>query len=87
MKLRTVDISESEREIRESLRDEQSESLIITKKGKPFAALVPLTGADMESVALALNPQFMAIIERSRKSLTDEGGISLEEMESRLAED
>lgn len=42
---------------------------------------------DEETVALANNPQFLAILERSRARQKAEGGISLEEMRRRLGLD
>jgi hypothetical protein len=40
--------------------------------------------ADMESLSLSLNPDFMEIIERSRQRQDEEGGISSEEMRRRF---
>ncbi|GFP20502.1 hypothetical protein HKBW3S03_02005, partial [Candidatus Hakubella thermalkaliphila] len=40
--------------------------------------------ADMETVSLSTNPQFLALIERSRARQQAEGGISSEEMRRRL---
>lgn len=60
--------------------------VIITSQGQPIAALVPIENADMETVALSTNPQFMELIERSRARVQAEGGISREEMRRRFAE-
>ena len=88
MKLKTVDIRESDAAIHECLHRDQIEGLVITKDGKPYAAVVPLGKFDdLESVSLALNPEFMGIIEESRRRLKEEGGIPLEEIEARFAED
>jgi antitoxin (DNA-binding transcriptional repressor) of toxin-antitoxin stability system len=40
--------------------------VIVVKKGKPFAAVVPIRNADEETVSLSTNRKFLAIIERSR---------------------
>ena len=40
--------------------------------------------ADVETISLSTNPEFLAIIERSRQRLAAEGGISLEEMRKKL---
>jgi hypothetical protein len=53
-------------------------------RGKPVAALVSLENADMETVSLSTNAQFMALIERSRAHQTEQGGVSAEEMRRRL---
>jgi hypothetical protein len=54
------------------------------KGGKPVAALVRITNADVETVSLSNNPKFIALIERSRSRQKSEGGISTEEMRQRL---
>jgi hypothetical protein len=39
----------------------------VTRRGKPASALLPLEpGADLERLALSMNPRFRAIVERSR---------------------
>jgi len=40
--------------------------------------------ADLETVTLSTNPQFLALIERSRVRQKSEGGISSTEMRRRL---
>ncbi len=58
--------------------------VIVVKRGKPFAAVVPISNADDETVSLSTNRKFLAIIERSRSRLRKEGGISAKEMRRRL---
>lgn len=58
--------------------------VVVTDKGKPVAALVPIENADLETVSLSLNPKFIEIIERARASIRETGGISSEEMRRRL---
>jgi hypothetical protein len=45
---------------------------------------VGIKNADKETVSLSNNPQFLALIERSRKRQRTKGGISTEEMRHRL---
>jgi hypothetical protein len=54
------------------------------KKGKPFAAVVPIRNADEETVSLSTNRKFLAIIERSRSRTKKEGAISSKELRRRL---
>ena len=68
----------------EYAREINQEFVIITLSGKPIAALVPLENIDWETVKLSTNPQFLALIERSRARQQVEGGISSEEMRRRL---
>jgi len=57
------------------------EPVVVTKRGKPVVAVMPLTQYDdWESVSLSTNPRFMAIIERSRASARTKGTLSLEEV-------
>jgi PHD/YefM family antitoxin component YafN of YafNO toxin-antitoxin module len=58
--------------------------VIITKEGKPLAALISLINADMETISQSNNPKFIALIERSRTRQKKEGGISFQEMRRRL---
>ena len=60
------------------------EPVIVTIDGKPVAALVAVENADLETVSLSTNPEFLAVIERSRVRQQAEGGISSEEMRRRL---
>ena len=57
---------------------------IVTNHGKPVAALVAIENADMETVALSTNRQFLDLIERSRTRARAEGGISSAEMRRRF---
>lgn len=65
-------------------REVSKEPMILTDKGKPVAALVPIENADLETVTLSTNLQFLALIERSRARQKSEGGISSEDMRRRL---
>lgn len=58
------------------------EAVVVTRRGKPLLALTPIRRGDGESIAVATNPKFLAIIERSRKSRRP--GLSTEEMRRRL---
>ncbi len=54
--------------------------VVVTDQGKPVAVLVPIENADLETVALSTNRQFIELIERSRARVRAEGGVSSEEM-------
>jgi antitoxin (DNA-binding transcriptional repressor) of toxin-antitoxin stability system len=64
--------------------DIDSGPVIVTDHGRPVAALVPLENADMETVSLSTNRQFIELIERSRARVRAEGGVSSEEMRRRF---
>jgi hypothetical protein len=65
-------------------RKVKKEPFIITKEGKPVAALVSIANADIETVSLSNDPDFIRLIERSRTRQKTEGGISPKEMRHRL---
>jgi hypothetical protein len=54
--------------------------LIVTTDGRPVAALVPIEGVDLETLAVGTNPQFLDLIERIRRRMEKEGGIPSEEI-------
>jgi prevent-host-death family protein len=58
--------------------------VIVTSEGRPVAALVSIENTDLETVSLSTNREFLELIERSRASVSAEGGISSEEMRSRF---
>lgn len=49
-------------------------------RGRPVAALVPITSGDVESISLGTNPDFLALIEASRRRQRAEGGTPLAEV-------
>jgi hypothetical protein len=57
-----------------------SSAMIITFRGVALAALIPLDNINYETVSLSTNPEFIEILEQSRKRVSEEGGISSEEM-------
>jgi antitoxin (DNA-binding transcriptional repressor) of toxin-antitoxin stability system len=62
----------------------RKDPVIIIKRGKPFAAVVPIRNADEETVTLSTNRKFLKIIERSRARVKKEGGIPSGELRRRL---
>ncbi len=71
----------------ECAREAGTEPLVITQQGKPVAVLLHLENADLETVSLSTNPRFLELIERSRSRLTEEGGLSSEEVRRQLGMD
>jgi len=82
--MKTVEISKATLPLSDYTKGIKKEPVIITKEGRPVAALVSLPNADIEMVSLSNNPRFIALIERSRARQKSEGGISSEEMRQRL---
>jgi hypothetical protein len=62
----------------------RSEAVILTRAGQPVASVRDVSGSDWESASLASNPRFAAIIEQSRKSYREKGGLGIEELRQEL---
>ena len=58
--------------------------VILTKRGKSVCAVVEIDDFDREAWSLGTNPEFIALLEDSRKSLREHGGIPLEEVRREL---
>jgi antitoxin (DNA-binding transcriptional repressor) of toxin-antitoxin stability system len=58
--------------------------VVITDEGRPVAALVILENADLETVALSTDPEFLDLIQSSRARHAHEGGLTSAEMRDRL---
>lgn len=82
--MKTVEMSRATGPLADYARDVENEPVIVTNHGRPVAALLPIENADRETVALSTNPQFLALIERSRLRQDTEGGISSDDMRRRL---
>ncbi len=82
--MRTVELAQATGSLAEYAKQVSKEPIIVTVEGKPAAALVSIENADVETVTLSTNAQFIALIERSRARQTAEGGISSAEMRLRL---
>jgi PHD/YefM family antitoxin component YafN of YafNO toxin-antitoxin module len=71
--------------LRRYARNVRRHPVVVTRRGKPIAALFSVEGTDWETLSLSMNPKFLRIIERSRKSLRTKGGLTLEELQERLS--
>ena len=80
--MKTIDVAEATDTLSDYARKGLKEALVVTRRGKPLLALTPIRRGDWERIAVATNPKFLAIIERSRK--TQEPRVSTEEMRRRL---
>jgi hypothetical protein len=58
--------------------------VILTRNGQPWLMIKHISGSDWESVSLASNPRFMALIEASRRSHREKGGIRLDDLRQEL---
>lgn len=82
--MKTIEITKAKSSLADYAKEVTKEPVIVTVKGKPVAALIGIKNADKETVSLCNNPQFLALIERSRERQKTKSGISTEEMRHRL---
>ena len=82
--MKSVEMKQATAPLADYARQVEKEPVIVTEHGRPVAALMPIRNADRETVTLSTNPQFLALIERSRRRHETEGGISSDEMRRRL---
>jgi len=78
--MKILEQSEATAPLADYAKDPDQEPLILHVGGQPVAALMAIENADGETISLSNNPMFLAILERSRKRLREEGGISSDEM-------
>ncbi len=82
--MKTIEMGMATAPLAEYAQNVDKEPVILTQKGRPVAALVVIENPDVETVTLSTNPQFLALIERSRLRQKSEGGISSGEIRRRL---
>jgi len=82
--MKTLDISQATESLAAYAQGIHDESIILTEKGQPVAALISIQNVDWETIKLSSDPQFMQIIEQSRARQKREGGVSSDEMRRRL---
>jgi prevent-host-death family protein len=82
--MKTLELAQATAPLADYARDVNKDPVVVTVRGRPVAALMPIENADRETVALSTNSRFLALIERSRRRHEREGGISSEEMRRRL---
>lgn len=80
--MKAVEITEAT--LAEYTRRTRKDAWVLTRGGKPVAALVPLNSdVDLESFGLSHNARFIETVNRSWASYRKNGGTSLEEMRHR----
>jgi hypothetical protein len=62
----------------------KDDTVILTRDGEPCVAVKNVSGSEWESLALASNPKFIALIEDSRRSYQEQGGIGIDQLRSDL---
>lgn len=73
--MKTIDVADANTTLAEYARKRLREAVIVTRRGKPVLAVTPVKG-DWESIVVANNPRFLAIVERSRFARRRQGRFS-----------
>lgn len=82
--MKTIELNQANRSLAEYARTVGDEPVVLTVDGKPFAALVSLADADLETISLSTNPEFVALIEDARRRVQREGGLTADELRQKL---
>ena len=82
--MKTIDIKKATGQLKDYAEAAGDEVVVVTRRGKPMAAVVALDDTDYESLSLSTNPRFIEVIARSRARLEKGGGISADEVRTRL---
>ena len=82
--MKTLEIGKATGSLAHYARSVRKEPVIVTRRGKPLAALMPVANTDSETASLSTNPQFLALIERSRARHQKRGGMTSTELRLRL---
>lgn len=75
--MKVVEEADATASLAECAAEIASGPVIETSKGQPVAALLPIENADLETVCLSTNPQFLDLVERSGASVQAEGATPL----------
>lgn len=78
--MKTVNVRDLQRRIRECVAASQRGRVVITRRGAPAAVLIGVEGTDWEDLALQTSPGFWRMIEARRR----EPSIPFEEVRRRL---
>jgi antitoxin (DNA-binding transcriptional repressor) of toxin-antitoxin stability system len=81
--MKTLALSTALRSLAEYASELDDEVVLLTKRNRPIAAIVPLRNVDRETLALSTPPGFLALIERSRRQVAGKT-LSFAEMRATL---
>jgi prevent-host-death family protein len=83
--MKTIEMAEATESLSKYATETRHETLVVTRKGRPVAALMPIgSQTDLENLAVSNDPEFRALIERSRRLYPAGSGLTTEEVRRRL---
>jgi antitoxin (DNA-binding transcriptional repressor) of toxin-antitoxin stability system len=78
--VKRINLSSADRPLAEYAADLGDEIVLLTRRNRAVAAIVPLKNVDRESLALSHHPEFLELIAQSRAEFAAGRKLSLEEM-------
>lgn len=78
--MKRINLSSADRPLAEYAADLGDEIVLLTKRNRAVAAIVPLKNVDRESLALSHHPEFLELIAQSRAEFAAGRKLSLDEM-------
>jgi antitoxin (DNA-binding transcriptional repressor) of toxin-antitoxin stability system len=78
--VKRINLSSADRPLAEYAADLRDEIVLLTKRNRAVAAIVPLKNVDRESLALSHHPEFLELIAQSRAEFAAGRKLSLDEM-------
>jgi len=84
MTIRTVEIGEADGPLSEYAHAAEAGPIVVMDAGRPVAVVVSVEDADLETISLSENPDFIAMLERARAEYRAQGGLTTDEVRERL---
>ena len=82
--MKRIAIEECTLSVQDLVQIAEAETVVLTRQGTPIVGIVGVDESEVEAWSLGSNPDFLALIERSRERGRREGGIALEKVRCRL---
>jgi prevent-host-death family protein len=82
--MKTLEIGKATGSLAQYAKLVRNGPVIVTRRGRPLAALMPVENTDVETATLSIHPQFLALIERARVRHQKQGGISSSDLRRHL---
>lgn len=82
--MKSMEVPVGQKQLQAAIRQGEEETIVLTRRGKPVAAVVPMKGVDAETLRLSTSRRFMNILRRSFRQLDAGKRISVAEMKKRV---
>jgi prevent-host-death family protein len=83
--MKTIEMADATESLSKYLTEARHETLVVTRKGRPVAALTAIgSQTDLENLAVSNDPAFRALIDRSRRLYPAGSGLTTAEVRRSL---